>query len=194
MAALATSAPAFDREPSDSDRPRSAAETLSRARHSADTVARLRSALHSPNPAIRAATMFEMIHSENALLIAVAINEGHASDDSVLRDLSARAAFGELAMFTIQPIAPSDFNSARLGSVIFGSAGLNGEIQKYVLESGQFVLQDGSGGLSSQQLVFHTRLCYGQLNAVPGTWSYQGVATCTNGGNSASGNVTVQIR
>jgi hypothetical protein len=51
------------------------------------------------------------IHSRNAVLIAPGNQRRSRQQDSVLRDLSARAAFGELAMFTIQPIAPSDFNS-----------------------------------------------------------------------------------
>jgi hypothetical protein len=52
------------------------------------------------------------IHGWDALLIALAINEGHASTTQYSATFRLAPRFGELPMFTIQPIAPSDFNSA----------------------------------------------------------------------------------
>src|SRR4051812_40423028 len=74
---------------------KTAAEVLKTLQQTSGEVEQLRAALRGPDPSVRVAAFAAMIESNNPALMALAIQEGHAASDAVLRDLAMRAAFRE---------------------------------------------------------------------------------------------------
>ena len=169
-------------------------EVLVGAQRTSVALNQLRAGLHSADPSVRAATANEMITSRSPLLVAVAIEEGHVSDDPVLRDLSARAAFNELKGFVVEPDCTHSLCAPKIITEIAGVAGLSPKVDRYTWESGTFTLLDGQGQISGSQLTFKARLCSGSFTAVPGSWIYSGWTVCASGTHSIRMPMQVRIR
>lgn len=151
-------------------------EVLRNIQHSSDELEQLRAQLQSPNPSVRATAFNAMVESNNATLVTIAINEGHASADAVLRDLSARAAFRQLLSFKVEP--SGDVSAQQDDYLFFVNGGLQTKLSKYDPAAGLFILPSGEGQISGNRLTFRSGYCQGSLAALEGSWTYEGPVTC----------------
>lgn len=173
----------------------SPAEVLRNIPHTSNDIEQIRAGLSSPDPSVRVATFSAMMQSNNPSLTATAINEGHVSADATLRDLAARAAFGQLAGFIIEPAG--DIAPEMQKSFVYFSmpAALRVKLQGYDSARGIFTISGGGEGqISGSRLTFRDAFCQGSLSSVEGTWTYQGHVICRNGVAILDGKMTVTLR
>ena len=176
-------------------RGQSPADVLRNLQHSSDDIEQLRAALHSPNPSVRSAAFTAMMQSDNPALRTLAIDEGHAGSDAVLRDLSSRAAFGELRSLIVEPTADMSSPDMQSSLINFSSdRGLQIRAEKYDPTSGVFTVIQGQGQVSGTRLTFRTTFCQGTLVAVEGSWVYEGQVVCLNGPTKLVGKMRASLR
>jgi hypothetical protein len=178
--------------------PLSAAEILKNAQAGAPDITQLKAAFHSPDQSVRLAALSGALDSHNAPLVALAISEGYASSDEVMRNLAARAAFAELKHVAPEPTSTlSDADRAHYAQLAVDFNWLLLEVQKYDAATGLAELRgnySGSLALSASRLEFKTGFCHAVLRSSPGSWVFEGPVTCAQGTNNFNGNMRVQIR
>jgi len=156
------------------------ADVLGSAQQSAADLQQLRAALRGPDASARVAAFTAMIESNNPSLMAMAISEGRASGDVVLRDLAVRAAFREVKTFTPEPT--SELVEKVLGTYQALAADrhcLFITIADYDWKAGAFkTTSDAYGQVSAGRLSFGSGCCQGNLMATEGTWQFEGIVTC----------------
>lgn len=171
----------------------SPAEVLKNIPHNSNDIEQLRAGLSSPDPSVRVATFSAMMQSNNPSLTTIAINEGHASSDATLRDLAARAAFGQTAGFLIEPIGEVPPELQKTMQVL--SRAVSIKIQGYDPARGMFTISgSGEGEISGARLTFRSWGCQGNLVSVEGTWTYQGRVLCKYGSAILDRKMAVTIR
>lgn len=175
--------------------PKSPTDVMRSAQQGAAEIEQLRTALRGPDASVRVATFVAMIESNNVSLTALAINEGHAGSDAVLRDLTARAAFRELQGFTVEPVKELSPEVEKLYRTTFSDAdGLQSTITNYDWTTGKFGLKRGYGQISGSRMEFRSNHCQGNLAAVEGSWAFEGNVVCNRGGASFSERMRLVIR
>lgn len=156
-------------------RVQSAADVLRSVPKSTDEIEQLVSNLRSPNPSVRVSTFTAMMESNNASLVALALNEAHASADSTMRDLAARAALRQVITLGFEPAG--DPESPPELFVRFAND-LRLQMSKYDPEHGLIQFFNGQGEISGSAFSFQHQACQGNLAAVSGSWTYEGYVIC----------------
>ena len=155
-------------------------EVLTSIQKTAPEIEKLLTSLRGADAAVRQSTMAAMVESNNAALVSSAINEARASSDPVLRDLAVRAAFREIAQFVPETISELSDEGKKAYIYFSTSDYLKIQIDKYSWADGKFSTKTGATGqVSAGQLSFSSLYCQGTLLVVPGTWSYEGIVTCS---------------
>ena len=159
-------------------------EVLTSIQKTAPEIEKLLTSLRGVDAAVRQSTMAAMVESNNAALVSSAINEARASSDPVLRDLAVRAAFREIAQFVPETISELS-EEGKIAYIYFSTSdSLKIQIDKYSWADGKFSTKTGATGqVSAGQLSFSNQFCQGKLLVVPGTWSYEGIVTCSYNSN-----------
>lgn len=193
LLAIAAATPAQDRSTA---HPMTAAEVLKQANTGASDVEQLRTALRSPDATTRVNTMHAMLESNNPVLTSIAISEGNASSDVVLRNLAVRAAFREVLAITPQPVNQLSDQAAQVyARMVRTPTELKLDITAYEWATGRFKAgNNGVGEISYSRLEFQMPVCSGVLAAKEGTWIYEGRVNCLYGNDKLNEVMRVQIR